>query len=368
MKICLISVEIFAWGKHGGFGKATRTIGRELVKRGIEVFAVVPRRAGQKPVEKLDGFTVLGFPPHFPFSAVSLFRECDADIYHSCEPSFGTYLAMQAMPHKKHVVTCRDPRDFQDWKMEFELPSLNRLQVIHNYLYENNFLVKRSIRRMDGVYTTAKYLVPKVRSIYGLKSDPVFLPTPVVIPEKVTKSETPTVCYVARLDRRKRPELFFDLAGKFPHVQFIAVGKSRDKNWDAYLREKYSRTPNLRMTGFVDQFSSNLHTEILEKSWIMINTATREGLANSFLEASAHRCAILSFVDPDGFASQFGHRVEDDDFEKGLKGLLEMDRWKEKGQRGYEYVKGLFELDVSIDRHIRHYKDILETTSQKVGR
>src|SRR5690606_27640366 len=26
MRICLISVEIFAWGKYGGFGRATRTI------------------------------------------------------------------------------------------------------------------------------------------------------------------------------------------------------------------------------------------------------------------------------------------------------------------------------------------------------
>lgn len=363
MKVCLISVEIFAWGKYGGFGKATRTIGRELVKRGIEVFAVVPRRLGQKSVEKLDGFTVLSFTPHFPFSAMKLFKECDADIYHSCEPSFGTYLAMKAMPHKKHLVTCRDPRDFQDWKMEFELPSLNKLQVIHNYIYENNFLVKRSVRRMNGVYTTAKYLVPKVRSIYGLDVDPVFLPTPVVIPEKVVKSETPTVCYVARLDRRKRPEIFFDLAKKFPDVQFIAVGKSRDGKWDSYLRGKYSRTPNLQMTGFVDQFTSNLHTQILEKSWIMINTATREGLANSFLEASAHRCAILSFVDPDGFATEFGHRVPDDDFVKGLNYLLEKNRWEEQGQKGYQYVNEHFELNRSIDKHLNHYRETLEKQS-----
>jgi glycosyltransferase involved in cell wall biosynthesis len=363
VKVCLISVEIFAWGKYGGFGKATRTIGRELVKRGIEVFAVVPRRAGQKPVEKLDGFTVLSFPPHFPFSAMNLFKECDADIHHSCEPSFGTYLAMKAMPHKKHLVTCRDPRDFEDWKMEFELPSLNKLQVIHNYIYENNFLVKRSVRRMDGVYTTAKYLVPKVRSIYGLNADPVFLPTPVIIPEKVIKSEKPTVCYVARLDRRKRPEIFFDLAREFPEVQFIAVGKSRDGKWDSYLREKYSNTPNLEMAGFVDQFSSNLHTKILEKSWIMINTATREGLANSFLEASAHRCAILSFVDPDGFATEFGHRVQDGNFVEGLKYLLDKNRWEEQGQKGYQYVKEHFELNKSIDNHLNHYRETLEKTS-----
>ena len=37
MRICLICVEIFAWGKYGGFGRATRMIGRELVRRGRDV-------------------------------------------------------------------------------------------------------------------------------------------------------------------------------------------------------------------------------------------------------------------------------------------------------------------------------------------
>ena len=61
MKICLICTEIFEWGKYGGFGRATRIIGRELVKRGIEVFAVVPKRNGQKEIEILDGIKVFGF-------------------------------------------------------------------------------------------------------------------------------------------------------------------------------------------------------------------------------------------------------------------------------------------------------------------
>ena len=40
MKICLIAMEIFAWGKYGGFGRATRMIGKELAKRGVTVTAV----------------------------------------------------------------------------------------------------------------------------------------------------------------------------------------------------------------------------------------------------------------------------------------------------------------------------------------
>lgn len=359
MKICLISVEIFAWGKYGGFGRATRTIGRELAKRGHQVYAVVPRRDGQKEIEELDGMTVFGFNPYWPWSATKWLKKADADIYHSCEPSFISYLGMKAMPNKKHMVTFRDPRDANDWKMEYELPSLSKLQVIHNYLFENNPLVRKMIPRMDAVYTIGKYLVPKVNSMYGLNRSSEFLPTPVSIPKNIKKADKPTVCYLARLDRRKRPELFLDLADKFPDVQFIAMGKSRDKKWDAYLRNKYKDIPNLEMTGFVDQFSSNLHSEILEKSWIMMNAATREALPNAFIESASHKCAILSFVDPDNFASDFGYHAENDDFAEGLKYLLEDNRWKELGEKGYTYINDTFELDKSITQHIKIYEQII---------
>jgi hypothetical protein len=126
MRICLISVEIFAWGKYGGFGRATRLIGRELARRGHKVFAVVPRRQGQRHVEDLDGITVLGFSPWQPLAAIRLLREADADIYHSCEPSLTSYLALRAMPDRRHMVTFRDPRNARDWLMEFARPSLSQ--------------------------------------------------------------------------------------------------------------------------------------------------------------------------------------------------------------------------------------------------
>jgi glycosyltransferase involved in cell wall biosynthesis len=266
---------------------------------------------------------------------------------------------MKARPNRKHVVTVRDPRDLQDWKMEYDLPSLNKFQVIHNYFYENNVLVRNCIKDMNAVFTSGKYLVPKVKSLYNLEIAPAFLPTPVHIPEKVNKSDTPTVCYVARMDRRKRPKLFLDLAKKFPGVHFIAIGKSRDKKWEGDLQAEYSHLANLEMTGFVDQFSSDLHSKILEKSWIMVNTATREALPNSFLEAAAHQCAILSSVDPDGFASLFGYHARNCDFVEGLAFLLENQRWKERGQRGYAHVRDTFELHRAIDLHIATYRRVL---------
>ena len=360
MRICLVSVEIFAWGKYGGFGRATRTIGRELAERGHEVFAVVPRREGQAAVETLDGITVLSFPPRRSLASSRLLREADAQIYHSCEPSFATYLASRALPDRVHVVTCRDPRDWEDWKTEFALPSRSRLRVVANYMYENGPLVRRGVQRADAVYTAAKCLIPKAAAMYRLRTPPQFLPTPIPIPESVQKSPHPTVCFVGRLDRRKRPELCLNLAARFPDVRFIVVGASNDRDWDRQLHERYGSLPNLDMRGFVDQFRSDELSRILGESWIIINTSAREGLPNSMLEAAAHRCAILSSVDPDDFAVKFGRHVQDDDFEGGLRFLIAEDRWRERGLAAWRYVAETFATEPAIEGHVAAYAQLLK--------
>ncbi|MFM8321420.1 MAG: glycosyltransferase family 4 protein [Chloroflexota bacterium] len=359
MRVCLISVEIFAWGKYGGFGRATRLIGRELARRGVEVTAVVPRRGDQAPVEMLDGIRVLGFSPRKPFSAIELLRQANADIYHSEEPSMGTYLAMRCMPDRKHVVTFRDPRDAGDWYTEFRLPSVSPAQVISNWLYEDNPLVHLAVRRAHARFAAAQMIIAKARRKYRLPEDPLFLPTPVDVPAPAPqKAPEPTVCFVSRWDKRKRPEIFFDLVKQFPEVRFIAAGKSRDPEYDAALRRRCAGLPNLELPGFIDQFQSDRLTRLLGSSWILANTAAREGLPNAFIEAAAHACAILSAVDPDGFASSFGWHVQNDDFAAGLRCLLENNAWRERAERGYRYVYDTFSLENAIDRHLAIYEQL----------
>ena len=360
MRICFICVEIFAWGKYGGFGRSTRLIGRELAKRGIKVFAVVPRRENQKKVEDLDGIRVLSFPMTSPFASRELFKECDADIYHSQHPSFATYWAMKSMPRKKHMITFRDPKSVYDWFIEFRYPSISRLRTIFAYFNENNFLVMQAVKKANGLFCCAHYLDSKVRDLYKLKSALPFLPSPVLVPDRpMQKSSQPTVCFLARWDRRKRPELFFEMAKKYPKVRFIAAGKSQDSKWDEFLRKKYRNIPNLELTGFIDQFATNNLSWLLEKSWILVNTATREGLPTSFLEALAHSCAILSSVNPEGIVERFGYHVRGDDFTQGLERLLENDTWREKGENGCFFVKENYELGKVIDKHISVYSELL---------
>lgn len=191
MHICFISTEIFAWGKYGGFGRATRFIGRELVKRGVRVSAIVPIRGDQKPFEILDGIEVHGFNIKDPIATLKTFRSVEADVYHSEEPSTGTYLARIIHPNKKHITTFRDTRLTIDWLIELRYPSLNYFQVLFNWFYEDNPLVHWVLRHNSGNFAAAHLLIERAKKKYWLKQEPKFLPTPVHLPLSVTKAENP---------------------------------------------------------------------------------------------------------------------------------------------------------------------------------
>jgi len=359
LKVCLLCTEIFAWGKFGGFGRATRLIGRELAKRGVETSAIVPRRTGQDKVEILDGIKVFGFDLSNPPEMLRIYKESDANLYHSQEPSFATLLAELIHPDKKHVVTFRDTRLMSDWITEFRFPSLNKFQVLANWLYEDSFLVRYAIRRADKRVAAAHLLTKRAQDKYGLPNLPSFLPTPVEIPEKVVKDKCPTVCYIGRWDRRKRLELMFDLIRSNPDVNFIIAGGSRDNEYDQFLRAEFNLFSNVELPGFINQFESEKISEILDRSWIQVNTAAREGLPNSFIEGCARKCAILSSVDPDGFSSRFGKHVLSNKFHENLAELLTGDLWKELGEKGYDFVKQTFSLEAAIQEHIDLYQTLL---------
>ena len=72
---------------------------------------------------------------------------------------------------------------------------------------------------MDAVHCQAWHAIPKAREVYDLEADPDFLPNPIEVPSwKPRKADEPTVCFLGRFDGEKRPELFFEMAERFPDV------------------------------------------------------------------------------------------------------------------------------------------------------
>ena len=357
MKLCFLVSEYFRWGKYGGYGTSTRLLATELVARGFQVMVLTPRRGAQPADEIIDGVRVVAYPAQNLRKLAHHCRAFAADIYHSHEPSLAGVVARRAMPGAKHLITCRDTRFLRDWFIEMGAWIRDgSFRTLLSFPYENNPWVKQAVKSADGVYCPNYFSRELAQKKYGLAEKPDFLPSPISMPPGAAeKAARPTFCYLGRLDSRKRPELFLELAVEFPDYEFIAIGKARTESLDYKLRRHYGDLPNLQLLGFIDQFASPRLFELLSSAWVLVNTALREGLPRSFIEAAACGCAILSHVDPDGFASRFGFRAERDNFAEGLQWLLDEDRWRVLGQDAHDYVAGTYELSAAVTAHVDVY-------------
>jgi glycosyltransferase involved in cell wall biosynthesis len=76
------------------------------------------------------------------------------------------------------------------------------------------------------------------------------------------------------------------------------------------------------------------------------------------LEALAHKCAILSSVNPDRLTERFGYWARGNDFAEGLRWLLENNRWEKLGTKGYKYVRENHNLEVIINRLVNLLKEL----------
>lgn len=365
MRICFIANQIAAWGKIGGFGVNLRRLGKALVDAGLEVHVVVPRRRGQKPVEVLDGMTVHGISWSAVFLGSPVYRQINADIYHLQEPNFGGYWVRRAMPDRIHLVTSMDPRDADDWWTEFwHATWQRRLKAPAQWFYEDGRMVQQLVRSATGVYVEAECLREKTKQHYGLKSLPEVLPKPVPIPiGPFNKSDKPLCVFLARLDPRKRPETFIEIARLTPEYDFILVGRAHDASYQRRLEKLFAGVPNLKVTGFLDPFDNRQMFDILSRAWVLVHPAMREGLATAFQEASVHKMAILAQVDPGGYVSQFGQLMPVDQspeiWSTALRTLIESGAWKSKGQAGRHYNIEHHSIEVSLAKHLKVYESHL---------
>lgn len=368
MRICFVSPEIFHWGTYGGFGYLTRLLGAKLAEKGVDVTVVTQRRKGQNEYETLDGIKVLGYPPHGTgFGSLSARKEsikyyikADADIYHSQAISYSTYAAHIAAPEKKHILTFQDPYDWDEWRRIAKVePRYGTLK--HQLRIEAEIrILAETCRKMDKLYSQAHFLIPKAIKLYKLEIIPEYLPNPVPIPDEVSeKAEKPTVCFLARWDLQKRVEIFLELAKTHPEIDFIAMGKSHDPEKDQRLRHEYGNVPNLRLTGFVSEQEKQ---DILGKSWALLNTSIREALPVSFLEALASETPVISGENPDNLVSDFGYKVQNDEYEAGLSWLLDSDDRFKRGRNGRRHVSRVYEADHVADLHICEYERIIEAS------
>lgn len=369
MRVAFLTFEIFSFGQYGGYGKLTRELANGLAEKGIEVFVIVPELPEkQRKLEFLDDNIIMLRTPRtikklssliFGGETKQIFEMVNADIFHSEAPSIETWIAQKHCPESKHIITFQDPRSWDEMASTGGLFSKIRWKM-------GDKIKRKAISGANSLFCQARFIIPKVKEMYGIQESPEFLPNPVHVPDrKMEKADDPTVCFLGRWDpHQKRPGMFLSLAEAFPEVNFVAMGEPQglrsesEKEDMQRLREKYENSENIRITGFV---SEKKKSEILKESWAMVNTSVRECLPVAFLESLAHETPIISGEDPDNLVSNFGIKTgySRKDYIEGLERLLESD-WRGLGKAGREYVEKNHEYWKVIDQHIHIYKDELD--------
>ena len=365
MKVRLVSSEYFSWGIYGGYGAFTRKLGAELVKKGVEVEVVVQKISSeQKPVGKfeiINDVKVIALPRGKLAKFRSKLYKTDADIIHSQSERLDTYYSFSRNPNVKKVITFQDPWTPQDYRDNAPyLPHKSYAKRLWNSYVE--YLYSKAVKMADATLTQAKFKIPAIQQMY--KVTPAWQPNMVDVPDEseIRKSSTPIVVFSNRLDPIKRPEIFCNLAKSFPDVEFYCLGKTNF----GFDKSQWQNVKNLHFTGFISQEEKY---KLLSKSWVSVNCSIYECLPVAFLEACAYKCAILSEVNPDDFANNFGYCAEENPywyvegerrFYYGLDTLLTNNKWQVQGEKGYKFVKEYCNTPIVINQHIKMYEGLLK--------
>lgn len=220
---------------------------------------------------------------------------------------------LQLLPQTPILIWIRDPRTNGDWdkirSLSFDADNAQSNARIDVALQKESLHRLLQSSTKDGrpilFAHQAEFLVPKAKVLYDLPSlESVFLPNAIPQPTSLMgRSTTPMVCFLGRLDPIKRPWIFFSLAQRFSHVQFMVAGKTHFPEVMDSIIAKYQDIPNLKFLGSLSGIEKD---RLLQQSWALINTSVHEALPVTFIEALANGTSIVSCQNPDGLVDRFG--------------------------------------------------------------
>ena len=311
MKVCFFSPTAYAYfdpsGDTWAGGAETQQvlIARHMVDRGVDVSFIVGDH-GQDEVERHDGITVIrSFAPfagnrklRFVPDMIRIrraMRIADADVYNQRSTSFYTGQLAWFAARLGRAFTFSLGIDYNCYPdCEGRLPRLMAA------------LYRSGIRRADAVIAQTDFQRRLVRRNFG--RDAVLIQNGIPIPVGDTPSpdtDPPFFLWVGSFRRRKRPELFVELARRLPHAAFVmAGGVGDDPVFFEEVRAEAEATPNLEYAGFVPPAEIGA---LYRRAYAYVNTSTLEGFPNTYLHSWIHGVPTLTIeIDPDGIIAKHG--------------------------------------------------------------
>lgn len=198
---------------------------------------------------------------------------------------------------------------------------------------------------------------------YGIRSVVLNNALPLVVIQPAKKE---SVLWMARAIDWKQPQLFLDLAQRFPEQTFVMVcPPSHDQRYWHKIKKRAATLSNVTFYSSVPYRDT---WPLFAAASVFVNTSSQEGWPNTFLQAGATRTPILSLtVDPEGFIEQTSSGLvchgSIDRLTAGLEHLLrDGDKRQQLGEHAFAYVTSFHSLPIIASELARHIDQALTTS------
>lgn len=255
---------------------------------------------GQAQAAEVDGVTV--YKAHRPDAGLPVLRFihprltgmwramrlADADIYYQRSAAMLTAVvaAFCRWHGRRSIYAGASDPDF--------LPGQQAIRY-----RRDRWLFERGLATVDRIVVQNETQRRYCRENYG--REPILIPgcyAPPASARPGSGGPAPYALWVGVMRRAKRPELFLDLARRFPERRFAMVGGPGGDPGDAEYFETVRRmaaaVPNVEFAGFLPLARVEPY---FDRARVLVNTSAYEGMPNTFLQAWARGVPTVAFID-----------------------------------------------------------------------
>jgi glycosyltransferase involved in cell wall biosynthesis len=346
MRICLVSLSSLPYhvsdvpGAYGGAEAQVALLAETLISRGHTVSIVVTnyvpaehdsRRRTSLPL--INAYALGAGVPGLRFLTPRwtgfhrALAKADADVYFQMCAAAATGQVAWFCRRRKRVFVFATASDSDVDSSAVRLGARDR----RIYAY--------GLARADAVVTQHERQAATLQRSYGVSSTPIAMGVrlPEASPEPVFP---PYVLWLGTLRGVKRPELWLEMARRFPDTRFVMVGGRARTEPEVYDRSAATagELPNVEFHGAVPAVEP-----FLDGASVLLNTSEVEGFPTTFLEAWARGVPTVSFFDPDGLCVKHGMgwvAATPEVLEVDLRAALDSPEVRRtRGLRGRAYVE-----------------------------
>ena len=371
ISICFISQHAYPLfnkncpATHGGSEVQMHLLGKKLKADGYEVSFIVGN-FGQKSVEEYAGINVYkqkliysklmkikGMWRVQQFQLLSMLKKIKADSYviNGATPDVFHQAYYSFILNSKFVfMTASDVDADGRYKKLFG--------------EESGRYYEKGLQMADLIICQNESQQKTLEEKYHLQSE--LIRNSIEIPaENPVVYEKKEILWVGSAQPLKQPEIFLELARKFPQHPFTMImPKHNLELWDKISQE----TVDIKNLRFIEKVPFEKIGEYYRKAKLFVNTSTYEGFPVTFLQSAIYGAPVLTLnVNPDDFLDKYdcGFCADGniDYLSQNIKELMENESlWKQKSENVFLYVKENHDIEKNAEIFKKYIHQVVESS------